>query len=71
MVWTDPTTGESFIVDTGTGNSRRASGPEEGDMNAPRRTLVARGQDDAEKDEIPSWIGEALTVCLYHDHCDG
>ena len=64
MVWTDPTTGESFIVDTDTGNSRRALGPEEGDPNAPRRILPARGQDDAGKDETPSWIGEALTVCF-------
>ena len=64
MVWTDPTTGESFIVDTGTGNSRRASGPEEGDVTAPRRTLTARDQVDARKDEIPTWIGEALTVCV-------
>ena len=71
MVWTDPTTGESFIVDTGTGNSRRASGPEEGDMTIPRRTLAARGQGDTEKDEIPSWIGEALTVRLNRVGRDG
>lgn len=60
----DPTTGESFIVDTATGNSRRALGPEKGGIDVSRRTLAFRGQDDAGKDEIPPWIGEALTVCL-------
>jgi len=64
VVWTDPTTGESFIVDTGTGNSKRASGPEEGGVTTPRRTLAARGHGDAKRDEVPSWIGEALTVCF-------
>lgn len=62
MVWTDPATGESFIVDTGTGNSRPVYGPEEGEINASRRTLVAREKDRAEQDGVPSWIGEALTV---------
>ena len=58
----DPATGESFIIDTATGNSRRALGPEEDSASMPRRTLVARGRDDAGQDEIPSWIGHALTV---------
>jgi len=71
MVWTDQTTGKSFIVDTGTGNSRPASGPEEGDVITPRRTLVARGQGDAERDEIPPWIGEALTVRFNLGRRDG
>lgn len=58
----DPTTGESFIVDTATGNSRPALGPEGGNVNGSRRTLAARGRDDEEQDEMPPWIGEALTV---------
>ena len=62
-MWTDPTTRESFIVDTNTGNSRRALCPEEGNESVPRRTLAARGQDDAGTYDIPPWIEEALTVC--------
>ena len=62
MVWTDPTTGECFVVDTATGNSRPAFGPSGGNINAPRRTLVARDREGAGEDEVPSWIGEALTV---------
>jgi len=64
VVWTDPATGESFIVDAATGNSRRALGPEEGNVSMPRRTLATRGQDDAGQDDTPSWIGDALTVCF-------
>ena len=64
MVWTDPSTGESFIVDTATGNSRRAFCTGEGNSNAPRRTILARGRNDGEKADVPSWIGEALTVCF-------
>ena len=62
MIWTDPTTGEPFIVDTTTGNSRRALGPGEGNASVPRRTLASKGQDGTGHDEIPSWIGNALTV---------
>ena len=64
VVWNDPSTGESFVVDTATGNSRRALGPNEGHMSMPRRTLVARGQGGDGEDEMPLWIGEALSVCF-------
>ena len=65
MIWTDPSTGEPFIVDMATGNSRLALGPSEGNTNPLRRTLVARRRDDDEGEhEVPTWIGEALTVCF-------
>ena len=63
-MWMDPTTGESFIVDTASGNSRHALGPGKG---IPRRTLASVGQDDIVQEEMPSWIGDALTVCYEID----
>jgi hypothetical protein len=62
VVWTDPNTGESFVVDTTTGNSRRTFGSGGNGVGVLRRTLVTRAQEDDGRDEIPPWIGEALTV---------
>ena len=65
IVWTDPATGETFIVDGRTGNSypQHAPGPMSIDTTAipvggPRRTLDACPSSATA--EPPAWITEAL-----------
>ncbi|KAF9077020.1 hypothetical protein BDP27DRAFT_1389240 [Rhodocollybia butyracea] len=68
LVWTDPSTGETFIVDAHTGNSRPQTqlrlAPEKLDTNqksqslGQRRTLSLAGTTG--KGPAPEWIQEAL-----------
>ncbi|KAJ3874681.1 hypothetical protein F5051DRAFT_87327 [Lentinula edodes] len=73
LVWTDPNTGESFIVDARTGNSRPQTqprlAPEETAENRPfhvlrqRRTLSLPNTSSEDKSRLnpaPEWIQEAL-----------
>ncbi|KIL00522.1 hypothetical protein PAXRUDRAFT_129656 [Paxillus rubicundulus Ve08.2h10] len=72
-VWKDPVTGETFIIDNRTGNSRpqtatravRADEPIE--VSSQRRTLRAslitkgnESEDAVSGDEMPNWLQEAL-----------
>ncbi|KAE9409939.1 hypothetical protein BT96DRAFT_984267 [Gymnopus androsaceus JB14] len=71
LVWTDHTTGESFIVDARTGNSRPQTQPrlatEDDDLQSQnrrqRRTLslaLAHSSDKSRTGPAPEWIQEAL-----------
>ncbi|GBE79898.1 hypothetical protein SCP_0211000 [Sparassis crispa] len=72
IVWTDPTTGESFVVDTRTGNSyplnaQISSSSTQSDVPgrpSGRRTLgVCESRTNGTKDEtapVPEWIRDAL-----------
>lgn len=75
-MWTDTNTGETFVVDSRTGNSHRqtknalwlkdnSSGPTDGS----RRTIPKKGGGDhsdetehAEKSDVPLWLQKALQV---------
>ncbi|KAJ7682423.1 hypothetical protein DFH06DRAFT_1161036 [Mycena polygramma] len=69
LVWTDPHTGEIYVVDTRTGNSYRQSEPPPVDSNGlmpsgPQgRTLsrqMAHGIGNKDKLAMPEWIQRAL-----------
>ncbi|KAJ4479232.1 hypothetical protein J3R30DRAFT_3289200 [Lentinula aciculospora] len=73
MVWTDPNTGEIFIVDARTGNSRPQTQPrltvEDADENCQSQVLRQRrtlclpntgSTDKSRKGPAPEWIQEAL-----------
>jgi len=69
ITWTDPTTGETFVVDARTGNSRPQAFRHSDDevieeLNEfriqGRRTLPRIVESEAS--QVPSWITEALAV---------
>jgi len=70
MTWTDCNTGQTFIVDSRTGNSRpRPKAPPWDRGNDPRhdgdrRTLSHRTNEDAkgDKENLPGWLQDALKV---------
>ncbi|KAL4260038.1 DNA mismatch repair MutL/HexB family protein [Pleurotus pulmonarius] len=63
ITWTDPNTGEVFVIDSRTGNSvsqaeaSRASQPEE---PSGRRTLTASLTSTLDTASVPQWIRKAL-----------
>ncbi|KAH8830346.1 hypothetical protein DL96DRAFT_1592536 [Flagelloscypha sp. PMI_526] len=59
--WTDPSTGEHFMIDTQTGNSQRVESNSSSDgipRAYARRTIGCSASENTR--EIPSWIQEAL-----------
>ncbi|KAJ7741084.1 hypothetical protein B0H16DRAFT_1565880 [Mycena metata] len=68
LVWTDPHTGQIYVVDARTGNSYRQSepppAPDSGAVFVRQgRTLSrqkARGNEGQDKPEMPEWIHKAL-----------
>lgn len=82
MVWEDPTTGKTFIIDNRTGNSHPQSArftvgtDGQIEASAQRRTLPTPHLTVEEKNydnntdagHIPNWLREALQVCLLLPH---
>lgn len=76
MVWKDPSTGETFVVDTRTGNSYPQDAPPGHDY-AKRRTLPSSDwvkktkdpfciadTDESEEGVMPQWLQHALKVSV-------
>ncbi|KAJ7639214.1 hypothetical protein FB45DRAFT_904999 [Roridomyces roridus] len=62
LLWTDPHTGQIYVVDTRTGNSRPQSEPPPIASGQARqsRTLSRRQAAKADKSAMPEWMQEAL-----------
>ncbi|KAG6854336.1 hypothetical protein C0991_007841 [Blastosporella zonata] len=72
ITWTDPRTGETFLVDPRTGNSHLQAGPPPGDgdltwdVKEKRRTIrscadpVAGKENSASQIDTPEWLKKAL-----------
>lgn len=67
MIWTNPLTGETYVVDKRTGNSYSTNAERKGDDTSDgqhRRTLNTVFQQDFEDNgsETPTWLQAALLV---------
>ncbi|KAJ6591749.1 hypothetical protein DFH09DRAFT_1025767 [Mycena vulgaris] len=78
LLWTDPYTGEIYVVDARTGNSYRQSNPPPMALDGvipngrQSRTLfrqTTRGADSLNKSAMPEWIQTALKACHYCRAC--
>lgn len=66
IIWTNPATGETFVVDQQTGNSysQNQDISTESEEMQGRRTLGAQARSTTDK--VPEWIRVALEVRYLH-----